>query len=176
MISNIKEDGEVLEFPKWEGECIYMEPFTIGKALPFLLRRWQEVIKRMTNGLQEEQAFLMVDQAYVRQGTFHRRAGLHIDGSWNGVDHGHRIQKEADTLILATDVLGCIAYIGEYDEKLIKEGGNCECVSLQNMKAIPLRANTIFKGNAYTLHASLPMLVSSQRTVVRINVSAKHLQ
>ncbi len=81
--------GNHVNFPAHTNEKIYMKKFTIGKPLPKELERWQETVDQMTKDVKLEGyinpdrcAYLMVDQAELKEGEYHRRPGIHIDGYW----------------------------------------------------------------------------------------------
>ena len=70
-------------FPEFTGERIYMRGFKKQNGLPKDLRRWQDTVDQMLEGVDcTDNIYLMVDQAIVKASTFHRRPGLHIDGYW----------------------------------------------------------------------------------------------
>jgi hypothetical protein len=73
-----------VRFPEYKPEKIYMQEFTKIQGLPKKYKHWQETVDQLlypvpANG----KVFLMVDCATVKQGEYHRRKGLHVDGIWN---------------------------------------------------------------------------------------------
>lgn len=84
--STVERRGEV-SFPSFENERAYMREFTKQEGLPFDLQRWQPTVDAMLDGVGcDGPIFIMIDQSFVKQGEFHRRPGLHIDGYWNAGD------------------------------------------------------------------------------------------
>lgn len=193
--SEIKELGQVT-FPQFEGDKVYMHPFYKKEGLPVHLKHWQKTIDQMLKNVETDNViFLMIDQAFVKAGAPHRRPGLHIDGYWNaaaGSHGGHQSNgrhgsgnhtsslmtesnwgtaefKDAETIILASNVSAAKAYKGSY-QGVIQDMGNCENISTQEMTEIPLQANIAYAGNVNFLHESVPVKEDCFRTVVRLNV------
>lgn len=72
-----------VSFPEFTGERIYMRPFKKKNGVPKDLRRWQDTIDQMLEGVDcTDNIYLMVDQSIVKASNFQRRPGLHIDGYW----------------------------------------------------------------------------------------------
>lgn len=142
--------------------------------------------------------YLMVDQAPVITGKTHRRSGPHIDGYWLPMlnAHGHvspmyahgnpspghnnpgpdnhrspgrhmGIDK-AELILMASNITGAKAHIGEY-EGAFSEGGACE-FDLSGMKTIDMLSDVSWIGDVYTIHESIPHEVDGLRTLVRLNV------
>lgn len=166
-------------FPSFTGERIYMRAFTKAGGLPPDLARWQDTVDAMLDGVDATgPIFLMVDQAAVRASATHRRGGLHVDGYWHPGDGspanaGHRhvhAGAQDESLILATDVLGCAAYVGEVDEEP-GEGGDCSHIDPSGLLRVELEPGIAWAGHTLNmLHESLPMARACLRTVVRLNV------
>jgi hypothetical protein len=90
MRMSLLTPGTTVTFPKHQGERVYMLPFRQRDKLPEHLRHWQDTVDAMLDGVEAPgDIFLMIDQACVPKGTFHRRPGPHIDGYWVGSGHGH---------------------------------------------------------------------------------------
>lgn len=89
MKSVLQERNQV-DFPKFNGDRIYMLEFFKGKPLPVEAKRWQLTVDQMMEGVDAEgPLYLMVDQAFVKARNFHRRPGVHIDGYWQPMIAGH---------------------------------------------------------------------------------------
>lgn len=93
MNSIVQQRGNVA-FPKFMAERVYMREFYKDKGLPQDLKRWQNTVDAMLDGVDtDEPIYIMVDQAIVKAGMPHRRPGVHIDGYWNpgiSAHGGHR--------------------------------------------------------------------------------------
>lgn len=183
--------GNPVPFPEFTGERIYMREFDNG-ILPKELERWQPTVDAMLNG-RRSRAYLMVDQKVVHQNALHRRPGLHVDGLWNpaiyahghggghlgdpGPRHGGRhggkwqfVSGESQTLILATDVLACKAYEGWYED-MPSSGGDCSHIDVGSMAEVYMVPHMAHYGDALCmLHESIPVMRTTPRTVVRLNV------
>ena len=121
--------------------------------------------------------YLMVDQSTVEPGKSHRRPGPHIDGTWSEKGGGSRTPDfeakkafERELVILASDVEGCVAYVGSYDPMGFKPGGDCSDMDLSGLERVTLKAGFAYVGTAATIHESIPIKRACQRTLVRINV------
>lgn len=179
--------GNPVPFPLFMYERIYMREFLDGQ-LPDDLKRWQPTVDAMMNG-RTGKAFLMVDQAVVHQGMVHRRPGLHVDGVWNPAvfAHGHgghlsapagrhgqhrhgHVNFGSQTLLLASDNIGCTAYEGWWDGDA-GPGGDCSHIDVGNMAQVVMAPGACYMGDALSMvHESLPQMKWGPRTVVRINV------
>ena len=88
-ISTVQQLGAV-PFPVFTGERVYMREFTKAAGLPPELRRWQDTVDAMLDGVDASgPVFLMVDQAPVPANHTQRRAGLHVDGYWHPTLQAH---------------------------------------------------------------------------------------
>ncbi len=191
--SHIEQRGNVV-FPDFRGEKHYMIPF--NGHLPSELKRWQKTVDMMLDGLEiPDQAYLMIDEAFVRKGQYHRRPGLHIDGYWDpglGAHRGghtgspsHRSAprhrggshctwseskfEKPEALILASNIGAAQGFVGEF-ENVIGEGGDCGKVDITNLERVEMLANTCYAGNVTSLHESLPVPMACYRQLVRLNV------
>jgi hypothetical protein len=93
MQSIVQQRGNV-KFPEFMVERVYMREFYKDKGLLQDLKRWQNTVDAMLDGIStDEPIYLMIDQAFVKSGFPHRRPGVHIDGYWNpciSAHGGHR--------------------------------------------------------------------------------------
>lgn len=164
-------------FPAHTGERIYMHPFlkVDGEVLlPSKLRRWVPTVTDMLEGVETaKRMYLMVDQSEVAMGNAHRRPGPHIDGNWSP-DGGGEVDPEdfddTELVILASDVEGCVAYVGSYPRVDFGPGGDCSKMDLSGLKKVPLKAGYAYVGTVATIHESIPVKQTCKRTLVRINV------
>lgn len=217
--------GSVVSFPKFTGERVYMHAFTPSIGLPKELERWQETVDAMLIGVNAPgSVYLMIDQAEVIAGTYHRRPGLHVDGYWCADNSEHAplrkiinkihnsntpqplpskhspIPKRShqpippkhssvprqshepiptrhslssynkETLILASNVVGCEAYEGEWDG-VAGLGGDCDSIDRSGLKRVVMWPGIVWLGETGSmLHESMPLDINMERTVVRLNV------
>lgn len=186
--SIVTELGGVL-FPENTLERQYMVPFV--SDLPPELSRWQTTVDTMLEGVESDGImYLMIDQARVKGGSYHRRPGVHVDGNWNndvrahgspGHQHGHthpappshrhhlHSEYTPELILLASDVSGCEAFVGKVmgnpDER-----GSCDHLDLTDLDRVLMQPHTTYAGNVTMLHRSLSMPEDCLRTLVRINV------
>ncbi len=179
MKSEIREIGKIV-FPENIGERIYMLPFTKQQGLPESAKRWQSTVDQMLVGVETDgPIYLMIDQGFVKAGNSHRRPGLHIDGNWieenrchggGGGSHHHRGPDMTDELIiLASDVIGCRAYAGDFTG-LPGENGDCYHIVIDGLEKIDLSPYKVYAGNVSMLHESIPVDIDCMRTMIRLNV------
>jgi len=105
-------------------------------------------------------------------------------GSHRGVpepisgDHSHRRPRgghlhageNAEGLILASDVLGCAAYVGRFDGQP-GDGGDCAHIDASGLLRVDMEPGRAWAGHTLTmLHEALPVRRDCLRTVVRLNV------
>lgn len=175
MIVSAMSIGRQVSFPSFAAERVYMLPFLQRDGLPTGLRRWQRTIDAMLDGLKVPgQIYLMIDQAKVDAGTTHRRSGRHVDGNWLATSefHGHITEGgeyAPETIILASNVQACRAYLGACQGRPSSDGDCCH-IDVSGTKAITLRANQVYLGNATLVHESLPVPCDCKRTLVRLNI------
>ena len=182
MLSYVQKRGSV-SFPEFTGEKVYMRKFYKYAGLPHDLRRWQQTVDMMLAEIEsEEPIYLMIDQARLRAGDFHRRPGLHVDGYWDAgsqtwppspndphltIDPSDIPPKEA--IILVSNVLGCRAFVGRFDA-MPKIGNDCADINTNHLRRIDMLPYVVYAGNVSMLHESIPVERDCLRTVVRLNV------
>lgn len=174
--SSVQQRGRVA-FPVFQGERIYMREFTKAAGLPADIARWQSTVDAMLDGVDTDgPIFIMVDQGGVRANTTQRRPGLHVDGYWNPAiyAHGHGGQRigsvESEAIILASDMLGCAAYVGEYEGEP-GSGGDCTHIDADGLTRVEMEPGRVWAGDALRmLHEAIPVERDCVRTVVRLNV------
>lgn len=179
-----------VSFPEFTGERVYMEKFYKQDGLPNHLSRWQPTVDQMLDSVDTDQPiFIMIDQGIVKPNTSHRRPGPHIDGYWieelqaHGSTGGHRMHKgpwdtspwnhvnfsDPESIILASDVVGCKAYTGQWEGD-IGEGGDLSHLDLTDLLNFPMHSHVAYKGNVTFIHESIPVPIETQRTLVRLNL------
>lgn len=181
-------------FPEFTGERVYMEKFFKQDGLPDHLSRWQPTVDQMLDSVDTDQPiFIMIDQGIVKPNTSHRRPGPHIDGYWieelqahGGSSGGHRMPSmsgwqtggsnwktmdfvDPESVILASDVVGCKAYVGQWEGE-IGEGGDVSHLNFENLLNFPMESNVAYKGNVTFIHESVPLPIETQRTLIRLNL------
>ena len=191
MTKSIVYQGNIITFPTWLGEKIYMQEFKQSSGLPENLKqRWQDAVDAMLGNIKTDKSiFLMVDEGIVKVDNLHRRGGIHVDGYWHpnlgnhgghggpyhlpkrGSHGGHRfVGHSSEILCLASNVLASRAFSGEYEGEP-KSGGDCSHIDVRNMDIIPIEPNRVYYGDTGALlHESIPVTSDCKRTVIRLNV------
>ncbi len=169
--------GAKVTFPPNTSERVYMLPFLKSDGevlLPARLSRWLPTVSAMLEGIESKRKmYLMIDQSEVKAGASHRRGGPHIDGNWDEFGGGECDPEDFDDtelVILASDVVGCIAYTGKYPRSDFGPGGDCSKMDLSHMEKTTLKAGYAYVGTVATIHESVPIERACKRTLVRINV------
>lgn len=182
QLSTVQQRGAV-SFPAFTGERIYMREFRKESGLPADLVRWQPTVDAMLDGVDAAgPIFLMVDQRQVFAAQTHRRPGVHVDGHWLPCvqAHGHGLGRhtvpprprslEPEALIPASDVLGCAAFVGEYEGEPAIDG-DCSHLDLSGLQRVEMEPGLAWAGHTMTmLHESTPVSKDCFCTVVRLNV------
>jgi len=168
-----------VQFPVFTGERVYMRSCT--KDLPADLSRWQPTVDQLLiDRPADTRIFLTLDQKVVPAGKTHRRPGAHIDGVWCN-DAGGYVHKKKhcmgtsareQTLVLASDVEGCVSLEGEYvwggREFLGGSLSEDEIAGLQRVRMLPMVG---YAGDASAwAHLPLVLPVETARTLIRINI------
>ena len=177
--------GNRVPFSEFTGERIYLEPIEELKG------RWAETIEAMLNGMTVDRAYLTVEQSFVLAGYRQRRNGVHIDcpvveelrahgapprhlpapppqHSPRPPTHSYSAADSDGGIILASDFVGCRAWVGEFGAQP-RLGGDCSHVNTNAMEELTLQPYQSYIGNRFMLHETLPALQNHFRTFVRIS-------
>lgn len=84
--------------------------------------------------------------------------------SWQTID-----LSEPESIILASDLSGCKAYVGDWSGP-IGEGGDCSDISFSDLSEFTMQANSAYMGNVSFIHESIPLPFETKRTLVRLNL------
>ena len=77
--------------------------------------------------------------------------------------------SEPESIILASDVAGCKAYVGDWHGE-IGEGGDCTDICFKDLSEFTMKPNNAYMGNVSFVHESIPLPFETQRTLVRLNL------
>jgi len=162
--SSIRQAGPVT-FPPFSATRVYMEQFYIVNGRVMVdshLFDWRATLNMMLAGTNAKgPGYIMIDQAELKAGEIHRRAGRHIDGAWNSAS--------TQMMLLASDVVGCAAYVGDYTPNFGADGDAAQ-VDVSKMERVVLQPNTTYIASPFTtIHESIPVEQDCRRTLVRIH-------
>lgn len=91
-------------------------------------------------------------------------------GGHRGGSHAGSSGVAQEALLLASNMLGCRAYVGAYAQRP-GSGGDCSHIDVSRMDRIDLEPGHVWAGHTLgMLHESIPLPTDSLRTVVRLNV------
>lgn len=183
LLESILVVGDRVTFPtSTDAVRLYMRPFikdvqTGEVLLPSDCVDFLTTVEQMLAGIvTKETMFLMVDRAYVKAGQTHRRPGAHVDGNWIAADDDKEFREMyPETIILASDVAGCVGHRGKYADRIGK-GGQCDSVNFDKLERVIMKPNRAYLGNVYMIHESIPVTKTCVRTLIRINVPRHELQ
>lgn len=103
---------------------------------------------------------------------YHRSRGAHVSvaGRWDAPPTWHTSTfAEDEAIILASDVGAARAYAGQFTGH-IGDGGDCSTINLDDLELIDMQANQVYAGNVTMLHESVPVQVTTPRSLVRLNL------
>lgn len=191
MFKSIAQEIGTVKFPAFMAERVHMQEFTELGGLPNHLARWQSAVDAMLSSVSgidpEDKIFITIDQGVVEKNTTHRRGGIHIEGYWSaeischtGIrDEGAAVEpwseqalSHPEITIIASDVSGCRAFVGEYSGEIL-EGGDCSKIDTSSLKQIVMEPGKVYAGNVTMLHESIPVRQDCRRTVVRLSIQSK---
>lgn len=106
----------------------------------------------------------------------HRSRGSHISavrgaGGWDTSPpnwHTSSFQED-EAIILASDISAARAYSGQFSGH-IGDGGDCSTINLDDLELIDMQANQVYAGNVTMLHESVPVQITTPRSLVRLNL------
>ena len=169
--------GNIVEFPDFRGENIYMIPFKIVDGLPDSLSRWNKTIGTMLNGIETDDIIcLTIHQSAVKKGKKQRREGRHIDCGYKLITRGHipvppthGISSIGGGVILASSHIGCKAWEGDIKGQA-KLFGDCDHLDVRGTTETTLQSNTCYLGNGTMLHEAISAAENQNRTFVRLSM------
>jgi hypothetical protein len=179
--STFKFVGNVV-FPEYSGVRVMMMPLVLGDldSVPPMLAGYCDTLAMLFALMETKHVgnvgYLTVDEKIVKRGTTHRRAGLHVDGvfegrcgGWGGGGWG----SVGNGMLTTSSHVGCRAWNQEFDGY---PGNDGECDHL----ASQLRdAGTIFEPrgvywvDGLCVHESMPLPVDTNRQFVRLSMPSK---
>lgn len=109
----------------------------------------------------------------IYTGSHHDTPGRHstepVPGHGGfGPSHMRSDLNNQELLILASDVLGCRGFVGDYDPEF-GEGGQVE-FDTTDLEEVVMHPGVAWVGGVFTIHESIPQKTTRPRTVVRLNV------
>ena len=191
IISKIQECKKVnlLNLPICD---LYMHPIDISEhaKLSAEYSKYNRVVNDMLSCLKNRQgeAFVTIDTRIVEAGSTHRRPGKHVDGNfifdWQGGGGGwltgsegrilspkdHKKQycdSENGATLIVSDFIGCKAWEGEFND-YPKQGGDCSHIDTN--EGFYLKQSIVYLMNSTAIHESMPLPVTTKRTLVRITL------
>lgn len=176
--SRLKEVGKV-NFPDYTGIRILQMPIIMGDldSIPDNMSHWKEAIDQLfkiahiKNGI----GYITIDEKIVKKGKSHRRAGLHVDGVFEGhagcTFGGGTFGTVADGMYLAASKIGCRAWNQNF-EGWAGYDGECDHLKEQCQKntEIILQPDKVYWIGGLCVHESMPMIEDTQRILVRLTM------
>lgn len=153
-----------------------MMPFELSsiQTLPPALHHYKQTVQQLINfsSVQRGIAYLTIDEKFVRAGSTHRRAGLHVDGvfhngcgGWGGGSGGWG----ATGFITVASERGCRVYPGTFVGAPGPDG-ECEHLAEQCTHGVDLEPSTAYWLDPLCVHESLRMEADTRRIFVRLSM------
>src|ERR1700722_15952177 len=130
--------GEI-ELPPFSGTRVMMMPLIIGdpNSIPETLSHYVKCLSglfALSDSKHKGQVgYFTIDEKYVSKGSTHRRAGLHVDGIYNGScgswGGGGGWGSVGNGMLTVSSIPGCKAYRQSFDGHLGMDG---ECDMIQH--------------------------------------------
>lgn len=178
--SNYEEVGEV-DLPQFSGIRVMMMPIVLGdiSSLPILLGGWIDTIAQMFR-MRDQHAgdigYLTIDEKHVKAGETHRRAGLHVDGiyqgktgAWGGGGGGW--SSVGNGMLTVSSPAGCRAWRGRV-YGLAGDDGECEHLRDQfpEESGELFRPGVVYWVDGLCVHESVPMVADVDRQFARLSM------
>lgn len=94
----------------------------------------------------------------------------HMAGRYGNDDWSKATLEHPEAIILASDIVGCKAFLGEWHYPM-GHGGNCADMDTSGMQELILEAGRAYIGSVGMVHESIPQTRNIKRTLVRLNVA-----
>ncbi len=170
-----------VQLPAFTGTRIMMMPVIIGdlSSIPDTLSEWRDTLMNMFGAAQEhwgQVAYLTIDEKRVVPATTHRRAGLHVDGvfqgraagPWGG---GGGWGAAGTGMLTVASHVGCRAYNGDFDG-FPGYDGECDHLidQLPAAKEVVFGAGELYWVDGLCIHESIPQTQPVDRQFVRLSL------
>ena len=175
--------GEI-ELPPFSGTRVMMMPLIIGdpNSIPETLSHYVKCLSglfALSDSKHKGQVgYFTIDEKYVSKGSTHRRAGLHVDGIYNGScgswGGGGGWGSVGNGMLTVSSIPGCKAYRQSFDGHLGMDG---ECDMIQHQcdenKSVIFGSNQVYWVDGLCVHESLPLQEDTKRQFVRLSMPSK---
>ena len=169
-----------LTLPAFTGTRVMMLPVVIGEpaSLPDELSHWRDAFAKLSAFAPEhtgKTGYLTIDEKVVEREATHRRAGLHVDGIYNGGaggwggGGGGGWGSVGNGMLTVSSPAGCRAYTGPFVGWPGNEG---EAEHLRNQLGAPImfEAEQVWWVDGLCVHESVPMARPTPRTFARLSL------
>ena len=179
--SYFQERGKLL-LPSFGGLRIIMMPLVIGEMSSITgdLAVWTGTLNglfMMAGAFSGQTGYLTIDEKIVNAGTTHRRAGLHVDGiyegnsgAWGG-GGGGTWGSAGNGMLTVSSVVGCRAWKQMFEGW---PGNDGECDHLRDQclqeNQRDFGPGEVFWLDGLCVHESLPMMNTTERQFVRLSL------
>ena len=169
----------VLDLPAFSGLRLMMMPLVLGDVdgLPPMLHGWRDALRTLfgMGGHAGEVGYITIDEKRVQSGRTHRRAGLHVDGVYQGRSGGWGggggWGSSATGMLTVASPAGCRAWNQDFDGYPGWEG---ECDHLAGQcrpdRETLFEAGVVYWVHGMCVHESVPMSSEVDSTFVRLSL------
>ena len=182
MLNSYYTPLTAVDFPDYAGRQLRMYQFNPHDCeLPEWFKEYEPIIRSLIDprNVEEQQAFVTIDERVVEAGTSQRRPGVHVDGIWQPAVRPTWCQPrpswcqsaagkaERMTAIVASTYPGCQVYPGMFDAEPMDDG-DLEHIRQDLGDGQLLPAGMGFELSPDCVHESLSLPETTQRSFLRI--------
>lgn len=171
-----------LTLPKFTGIRVMMMPIILGdlSSIPNTLGRYRKTLRLLFGRACDhlgKVGYITIDEKLVKAGQTHRRAGLHVDGVYNGSvgawggDGGGGWGAPGTGMLTVSNIAGCKAYKQTF-QGMPGPDGECDHLKAQcdETKAVIFKPGHIYWVDGLCVHESMPMTQDVERQFVRLSM------
>jgi hypothetical protein len=182
--STFKRLGEV-QLPVFAGVRVMMMPILIGRAdsVPDSIGDWRPVLSGLFEKFPKHEGeigYVTIDEKHLAAGQTHRRAGLHVDGvfqggagGWGGGSPGGPWASKSSGMVLVSSPAGCRAWNQKFEGEPGPEG---ECDHLRDQlkdEGTILEPGVAYWCGGLCVHESMPQRKRTKRQFLRLSLPSK---
>lgn len=156
---------------------IHMAPFELDNlVMPSEFEDYTQIVQSLCDkvGATKGEAYLTIDERFVKGGTTHRKPRPHVDGFWVAKENSWRkpnwLYGDLMPMIVISNVIGCRAWKGKF-ETFIGEGGDLSHLNLPEGEILP--ANMAYFLSPECIHESIAINLDAERSFLRITLPTK---
>lgn len=181
--SKFEHKGTVRRLPRFSGTRVMMMPIILGDldSVPPSLAHYDTTLLKLFEYMDprhyDKVGYLTIDEKLVRAGETHRRAGLHVDGVYDGKcggwggggGGGGGWGSVGNGMLTVSSHAGCRAWLQSFEGEIGKDG-ECDAIADQCKQATIFEPNQVYWVDGLCVHESMPMRADVNRQFVRLSM------